>query len=197
MLYFYGKGGKMLKKYHKIVIITLVFISLSLGLCCAKTFPQKPKILFNNQALNPIIDLIENATETIDIQMFSFTNYDPIIQAIKKSAQKGVEIRIYADNQDANNPQKKNKEGKILGLPEADLEELGVQIRWETSSKYMHRKIAIFDQENFIIGSTNWTKNGFQENDEADIVMSDCDIACQLTEQFEKDWQKSSQNFSK
>ncbi len=175
----------------------LIFISLSLGLCCARTFPQKPQILFNNQALNPIIDLIENAAETIDIQMFSFTNYDPIIQAIKKSAQKGVRIRIYADNQDANNPEKKNKEGKILGLPEADLEKFGIQVRWETSSRYMHRKIAIFDQENFIIGSTNWTKNGFQENDESDIIMSDCEIACQLAEQFEKDWEKSSQNFSK
>ena len=187
----------MLKKYHKIVIIILIFVSLSLSLCYAKIPPQEPKIFFNDQALNPIINLIENASETIDIQMFSFTNYDPIIQSIKKSAQKGVKIRIYVDNQDANNPKKKNKEGKILGFPEADLEKIGIQVRWETSSKYMHRKIAIFDQENFVIGSTNWTKNGFQENDESDIIMNNCDIACQLTEQFEKDWQKSSQDFSK
>ncbi len=179
--------------------ISFIAICLLLFFNCAQCFTsaQCPpnEVYFNKTALDPIIAMIESAKSTIDIQMFSFTNYEKIISALKNSAQSGAKIRIYVDNQDSNNPNKKDKNGKILGLPEKELEDLGIQIKWETSGKYMHRKLAIFDSKRFIIGSTNWTKNGIESNDEVDIVMSDSHIICLLEQQFQKDWEKANLNF--
>jgi phosphatidylserine/phosphatidylglycerophosphate/cardiolipin synthase-like enzyme len=186
-----------------------ISIIVSIAMICIGVIGIMPKIItpicatndcnpqpyFDKCALTPIVKLLDSATKTIDVQMFGFTNYEPIISTIKRASQKGVIIRLYVDNQDSNNPEKRNKKGEITGLPEKELEDLGIKIKWETTSRYMHRKIAIIDQQSFSIGSTNWSENGFEENNEVDMIISDCEMACVLTKRFNADWEKASETF--
>lgn len=190
--------------FKKRIYVLLAIAMICTGACglivpnastiCANTLCS-PQPYFDKCALAPIQKLLNSATKTIDIQMFAFTNYEPIISCIKNAIARGVIVRIYVDNQDSNNPDKIDKNNKVVGLPETELEKLGIQIRWEKTNRYMHRKIAIIDQEKFCIGSTNWSKNGFEDNREVDIILSNCEMACNLTKQFNSDWEKASETF--
>lgn len=57
----------------------------------------------------------------------------------------------------------------------------------------MHRKFAIVDKETIFIGSTNWTNNGFENNNEIDVCFKDSQIANQIVTRFKEDWEKSSE----
>lgn len=55
----------------------------------------------------------------------------------------------------------------------------------------LHLKIAIFDGESAVAGSTNWTRGGFEWVGETDIELHGGGVITELTAQFEADWQRS------
>lgn len=61
-------------------------------------------------------------------------------------------------------------------------------MRWENTTTYMHRKLAVIDSCHVWIGSTNWTGSGFDVNDEVNIKVESPEIATILETQFEIDW---------
>ena len=149
------------------------------------------KIYFDHDVLEPVQELLCGAREEILIEMFSFTNYLPIIntiQSVRSRQDNNVEIRIILDNQGANDPLKKDG----TGFPEETLEKAyHCQIRWRNESKQSHRKLALVDNERIFIGSTNWSKNGFELNDEASVIFTDKVIGKQIRDEFDKDWLRS------
>lgn len=153
------------------------------------------RIYFNKTAKDGVLELINLAKSTIDIQMYNFTNNkecEPVFTALKNAICRGVRIRIYIDNRGANNPLNANG----TGFPEPDLENCICEpniggnciVRWDNRSTQMHRKLAIIDDCYVWIGSTNWTGNGFDVNDEVNIKVESPDIATVLKGQFIMDW---------
>ena len=70
----------------------------------------------------------------------------------------------------------------------------GIPVRlYRTGADFirMHLKLAIFDDEHAIVGSTNWTRSGFQWIGETDIELHDGQVIAQLNAQFETDWRRS------
>ncbi len=55
----------------------------------------------------------------------------------------------------------------------------------------LHLKMAIFDGESAVAGSTNWTRGGFKWVGETDIELHGGGVIAELTAQFEADWQRS------
>ncbi|MDQ2798494.1 MAG: phospholipase D-like domain-containing protein, partial [Armatimonadota bacterium] len=55
----------------------------------------------------------------------------------------------------------------------------------------LHLKLAIFDGERAVTGSTNWTRSGFGWIGETDVELHGGDVIAQLTSQFESDWRRS------
>lgn len=45
----------------------------------------------------------------------------------------------------------------------------------------MHMKVAIFDNNRLIIGSSNWTKESFEENHESILITDDKKIIFELS----------------
>lgn len=79
------------------------------------------RIYFNRTAKNGVVELINSANSTIDIQMYNFTNKiecEPVFTALKNAICRGIRIRIYIDNTAANNPLKKDKTPNKTGFPE-------------------------------------------------------------------------------
>ena len=55
----------------------------------------------------------------------------------------------------------------------------------------LHLKMAIFDGESAVAGSTNWTRGGFEWVGETDIELHGGRVITELSTQFEADWQHS------
>jgi phosphatidylserine/phosphatidylglycerophosphate/cardiolipin synthase-like enzyme len=55
----------------------------------------------------------------------------------------------------------------------------------------LHLKLALFDGERAVAGSTNWTRAGFGWVRETDVELSGGSVISQLQTQFETDWHRS------
>jgi phosphatidylserine/phosphatidylglycerophosphate/cardiolipin synthase-like enzyme len=56
----------------------------------------------------------------------------------------------------------------------------------------LHMKLALFDDRSAIVGSTNWTRGGFEWVGETDVELHGGPVIGQLRAQFEADWQHRS-----
>lgn len=119
-----------------------------------------------NMAKDKILDLIQNAQNSITIAMYNFS-YKKFAKALIKAKNRGVEIFILLDKKKA----LKNKISK-------DLEKKGIKIK--LSKKKMHLKVAIFDNKTAVFGSSNWTKESFKNNIELIFITKDMDTIFKL-----------------
>ncbi len=189
-------GGLQLKKRIIVIsVILVVFLVCSLIICRIACQNSNLGLFADKDYLEPLVQNINSAKTSIIVEMYSFTNHRPIISALKNAALRGVDVKLYVDNQDPNNPGKKNNKGELVGLPEKELESVGCKVKWQRTNKVMHRKVCIIDCQIVAMGSHNWTKNAFENNDEISRIFFDEEQACQLTEMFEKDWQQAVENY--
>lgn len=56
----------------------------------------------------------------------------------------------------------------------------------------MHLKMAVFDDQSAVVGSTNWTRGGFEWVGETDVELHGGLVIDQLAAQFERDWRDRS-----
>lgn len=115
-----------------------------------KEFPKK------------VIPLIENAKNSIKIVVFDWRWYpnDPanpvqlFNQAIIQAKRRGVEIKVVTNIQDVINILKTEK----------------IEAKKPDTSKLIHSKMMIIDDEILILGSHNYTQSAFTMNHEASII---------------------------
>ena len=55
----------------------------------------------------------------------------------------------------------------------------------------LHLKMAVFDGQSAVAGSTNWTRGGFEWVGETDVELHGGSVIAALAAQFELDWQRS------
>jgi phosphatidylserine/phosphatidylglycerophosphate/cardiolipin synthase-like enzyme len=75
------------------------------------------------------------------------------------------------------------------------LREAGVDVRlYQTGADFclMHLKMAIFDDQSAVVGSTNWTRGGFEWVGETDVELHGGQVVHQLQAQFDRDWRDRS-----
>lgn len=155
----------------KIIFLTLLFI-----------FSLKAEIkneLFilpsqNSEVENRITKLIENSNKEIVIAMYNFS-YKKYGKELIKSAKNGIDITLILDA-------KKYKENKDFTN---ELNNSGIKIL--IAKEKMHMKVAIFDSKTLVIGSSNWTKESFEENHESIIITDDKEIISRLLEHLKKE----------
>ncbi len=145
---------------------------------------NKPEVYFDSNAKEPLLKLINDSKKSIDIQMFSFTNTD-IINALNSIVKiDGINIRLLLRDTIENQ-----------GSAEKLIDELGGgSLAIKFTKRYLHRKIAVFDNQHVWLGSTNWSGKGFSSNVEVDVSIEDKDLAQDVTEQFDKDWNDQNKN---
>jgi len=102
-----------------------------------------------------IVRRINKAEKSIDAAVYAINNKD-IVKALKKAHDRGVKIRILTDRLQAGNRSSRVRE----------LYDYGIKIRVNSKHKIEHNKFAVFDFNNAVTGSYNWTEPASNKNSE-------------------------------
>ena len=102
-----------------------------------------------------IVQRINKAEKSIDAAVYAINNKD-IVKALKKAHNRGVKIRILTDRLQAGNRSSRVRE----------LYDYGIKIRVNSKHKIEHNKFAVFDFNNVVTGSYNWTEPASDKNSE-------------------------------
>ena len=162
-------------------------VALSIGLwwfICLGILPsaQADDVhVYVNREIKPVVlQMIQRAEQTVDVQMYTFTEQD-VIRALQAAQSRGVVVRVFLDpNQSAN---LRNVE---------QLTNRRIAVKWAPVNlpAIMHRKLLIVDGREVLLGSANWTHNAFTRSDEVDVLFDDAAALQRLQELFNADWQR-------
>ena len=121
------------------------------------------KVISGREYPANVIPLIKSAKKSIDIIVFDWRWYpqDPgascqlFNQAIVQSARKKVKIRVIANND------------QVINILKSE----GCEAKRLRSSKLVHCKLIIIDDNIVIVGSHNITQSAFQMNLELSVIL--------------------------
>ena len=125
---------------------------------------------------------IDAASDTLDIAAFEL-NSDPIHNAIARAADRGVTVRIVADDDhglhDERNPHLR------------ELAQRGIDVRDDSRSGLMHNKFAIIDRKNVWTGSWNFTVNGTYRNNNNILMLESADAVYAFQAEFDEMYERA------
>ena len=132
-----------------------------------------------NACRGAIQDRLHQARQSVDICVFTLSD-DRISEAVLKTHQRGITVRIISDND------KINDEGSDVAF----LQRQGVPVRIDRSPYHMHHKFALFDQHVLLNGSFNWTRSASDQNEENIVLTSDPALVKAFAARFESLWER-------
>lgn len=130
---------------------------------------------------------IRDSKETIQCELFFLTDWSIINALCEARQERNVKVQVLLNPSQIGDT--KHNERAYAQLTKA-----GCEVKWfkpnvETGSK-LHAKIGIFDGEEVILGSANWSGTGLTWNREADVDVVDEDVAAFYTRMFKADFKK-------
>lgn len=152
------------------ILFSLLLLALTLN--ANDTLFVLPKE--SKKAENKIEALIQNAQHSIEVAMYNFS-LKSLAKELIQAKKRGVEVTVFLDEKKS---KEKNSEYDFL-------KKNGVDVVLIKSQK-LHTKLAIFDKKVALLGSSNWTKESFDENYEI-IVVSKQDEIVEKLNQFIKE----------
>ncbi|RRJ32069.1 phospholipase [Halocatena pleomorpha] len=143
-----------------------------------------------DNAESGVIDLIDNATETIRVVQVSTAGPDgPFTKAVLRAARRGVDVRLllsdewYVSEENSALVEHLNRIAAEQDLPlEAKLAE--PNDRYEK----IHAKGVIIDGKHVVVGSLNWNEESARENREVMVVLTGDAAGSYYKAVFERDW---------
>jgi len=114
------------------------------------------------QALKRLLSLIQEASQTIRIAMFTLT-HPQIAHALADAVKRGVHVSVIIDYYSA-----RGASNKTVDL----LQQKGVAVFLSQGPQLFHHKWAIIDHNTFAMGSANWTKAAFTKNEDFLFILS-------------------------
>jgi phosphatidylserine/phosphatidylglycerophosphate/cardiolipin synthase-like enzyme len=139
-------------------------------------------IISPNNSISSIVNLIDSAEQTLDIeQLYIYNSSSQIVDAIKSANDRGVRVRIIiADNDNSKNF------ADYIGAFE------NVELRVCTGNVPMyfeqHNKGVIVDNKTFLISSINWSPTSLKENREAGLIIKSIKTTTYYLKLFDHDW---------
>jgi len=124
-----------------------------------------------------LVEAIDNARESLDIAVFEL-NSAPIFRAILAAHQRGVALRIVADDD----------HGLLDGKDEAlrQLRAAGIPLIDDGRSGLMHNKFMILDGRTVWTGSWNYTVNGAYRNNNNALVLDSAPAVLAYQAEFDE-----------
>lgn len=140
--------------------------------------------------------LIENSKKEIVVCMFQFSYYNDkpesysnrLAELLLKKAEQGVKVRLLLEGgEDFLGKGFTNSVKSIL----SKLNHKNIEIKLDLKNRTTHAKFMVVDSRFVLIGSTNWTYYGLQENNESNVLIESEQIAKEFKKYFEKLWSES------
>jgi phosphatidylserine/phosphatidylglycerophosphate/cardiolipin synthase-like enzyme len=160
----------------QLIVACIITISLSI---ISPAFAEPIKVLFSPNAgcQEAVVREIAQAQKTIDIAMYNLTTRE-ISQELIKAKERGVQIRVFLDQGEANGRYSKARY----------LLDKGIDVRFYSGTGLMHNKFAVIDNGVLITGSFNWTAAAERENQENLLIITDENVVKQYLQRFEILW---------
>ena len=177
-----GNAEKFISKINSLNIQNFSTYQALYKFALSEYFQPKPVIcechFFPNAANEEkVVSMLRTCKKTLDIAIFSLT-LDSIAQAILEAYQRGIKVRMIADDECAKN---KGSNVKLIAS-------VGVPCKTDNAIYHMHHKFAILDESVVIMGSFNWTGQAVKYNQENIFFYEDKNIASQYAQEFERLW---------
>lgn len=156
-----------------------------------------PTGLSGGEARNTVIEALNGAVQRVDVLLFKLA--DPEVEtALIAARRRGVEVRVLLDpgrfDQVAGGPW---VPPSVFNLEAARrLAAGGVAVKWYTprpGELALHAKAALVDRTTLLVGSTNWTRDGFDTNHEAMLAIAHGAAPRSFQAIFEADWRERSE----
>ncbi|MBU0527873.1 MAG: phospholipase D-like domain-containing protein [Candidatus Micrarchaeota archaeon] len=145
------------------------------------TFFLQPEInpVFSPEDGSEIINLIKNAEESIEIEMYVFTSRD-VVDELEKAKNRGVKIRLIIERSTISGSNKQIFE---------ELQAKGFNVRYASKTyKLTHSKFMIIDNKSVLVGSHNFSNSALFKNREASVIITDQNTVSEFLSVFELDW---------
>lgn len=149
----------------KIIFISFLFI-INLYSSEVYLLPKEA-----DEAKEKISELIQDANLEIFIAMYNFS-YKKFAQDLIDVSKHGVKITVLLDEK------KTKKDDEVLDL----LKENSIKTITNKDKNKMHLKVILIDSKTAIIGSTNWTKESFEDNYDLVYITDDKKLIAKLKE---------------
>jgi phosphatidylserine/phosphatidylglycerophosphate/cardiolipin synthase-like enzyme len=151
---------------------------------------------FDQSHLARVAKVIDTATTSIDIAMYSFSD-SGISAALDRAVKRGVDVRFLFETAGAD---KKLTGSALESSKSGKLEKIGVDVRWV--NKIMHHKFMIVDgprdeastaaSAQLVSGSGNWSSGAATKYDENTMFMSgQPELALRVQREFNLLWEHS------
>ncbi|WP_372787955.1 phosphatidylserine/phosphatidylglycerophosphate/cardiolipin synthase family protein [Paraconexibacter sp.] len=129
---------------------------------------------------------IASARSTIDLTSAYFAPREEFSEALCEAARRGVRVRVLVPGEHADK-QIVRRAGQDTYAPLLDC---GIAIH-EYAPTMLHAKTLVIDGAWTTIGSINFDNRSFSRNDEATLCVQSREVAALLSEQFERDLERS------
>ena len=177
-----GNAEKLITKINSLNIQNFSTYQALYKFALGEYFQPKPVICechFFPNASNEekVVSMLRTCKKTLDIAIFSLT-LDSIAEAILEAYQRGIKVRMIADDECAKN---KGSNVKLIAS-------VGVPCKTDNAIYHMHHKFAVLDGSVVIMGSFNWTGQAVKYNQENILFYEDKNIASQYAQEFERLW---------
>lgn len=108
-----------------------------------------------------LLALIASAQKTIRVAMFTWTRPD-VTQAVIQAYQRGVDVEVVIDR----------RQGQGAGAETVHrLLQAGIPVALNQGDGLLHHKMMLVDASILVIGSANWTRSAFKNNDDCFLVL--------------------------
>ena len=136
-------------------------------------------IIHSPQTGNEIINVIDSANRTIDIEVYLLTSKG-VISSLERAKERGVRVRIILEK-------------RVIGGANQNafdtLKAHNISVRWASNVFTLtHSKIIVVDGKIIIVGSHNLSYSALNKNREISLLVLDENIANKLDAIFEEDW---------
>jgi phosphatidylserine/phosphatidylglycerophosphate/cardiolipin synthase-like enzyme len=159
-----------------------------------------PVLFFDDEAKSEVLYLIGSAKISIHVEMFQLGD-ENVIEALADAASRGIDVKIILSDDPKNKSDKEFFDRTVRHQIDMEkfLEDAGCQVRWipKRDMYSWHRKIAVFDGTVVFMGSTNWTRTGFQNNSEVNVRFSSAAMVKKYEQVFNNDYSKAIQTYTR
>jgi len=144
-------------------------------------------VAFPDDSVRPLLDAIDQATTSLRIKMFVFSD-SRILGSVIKAHRRGVRVRIML-NPTRRNGQTENQETRKL------LAGVGIEAVDSTPAfEVTHEKSMVVDEKSAWIMSLNWETKNLNETRDYAVVTSHAHEVREIVECFEADWARQAFN---
>lgn len=172
-----------------LMIFGLPFTAHALNVEVAQSVPVETTLKVNGirETAEVWMELISNATKTIDLEQFYINNQsgqslDPVLQAVIAAAGRGVQVRLVVDRKFMSNyPEVPKQLSKIRNISVKIVD-------YSRFGGVQHAKFMIVDGLHSFVGSANFDWLALSHIHEVGLRITDVNIASGLKAVFEQDW---------